>query len=478
MACPIPENPVPDVEQGHAPEKAVSISREQQTMIEKDHDSIHRIPSITRSRSQRDSIKPTGNKIVRILTTRSNASVLDPGPPPDGGVKAWTQALMGHLMIFNTWGLIATFGVFQSYYTTELGLEPSAVSWIGSIQMAGHFGLGMFSGRALDAGLYYWVLIPGVFISSLAMFMTSLCHEYYQLLLAQGIMLALGCGLQFTPTSALVYTYFVKNKALAIAIVASGSATGGLVYPTIARQLLPKIGFAWTTRVMGFMMLGVGAIYVPLLKPRLPPRKSGPLLELAAFREPPYTIYVIGIFLVSFGVFFVYYYINLFAAQVLGATYGTQVNILMVLNGVGLAGRLMPGVLADRYFGGLNTLIPSVFATSVTLYCMPLVKTIPGLYVWAVFYGFLSAAYQGTFPSVLSSMTKDLGKIGVRNGMGYGLVGTASCIGPPIAGALLQSNGGSYLTAQMWGASMIAAGGICLVLGRLSITGLELRVRV
>lgn len=27
----------------------------------------------------------------------------DPGPPPDGGLRAWLQVLMGHLVIINTW---------------------------------------------------------------------------------------------------------------------------------------------------------------------------------------------------------------------------------------------------------------------------------------------------------------------------------------------------------------------------------------
>lgn len=83
--------------------------------------------------------------LAKTLTARSNASVIDPGPPPDGGSKAWTQACMGHLVILNSWGMIATFGVFQTYYTSELGMEPSAVSWIGSMQMLGHFGLGTFN---------------------------------------------------------------------------------------------------------------------------------------------------------------------------------------------------------------------------------------------------------------------------------------------------------------------------------------------
>jgi hypothetical protein len=71
--------------------------------------------------------------LAKTITARSNASVIDPGPPPDGGTKAWTQAFMGHFVVFNTWGMISTFGVFQQHYTADLGLEPSAVSWIGSM---------------------------------------------------------------------------------------------------------------------------------------------------------------------------------------------------------------------------------------------------------------------------------------------------------------------------------------------------------
>jgi hypothetical protein len=104
------------------------------------------VDHLHRSSTHRSRIpKPNLTAIARTITTRSNASLLDPGPPPDGGTKAWTQACMGHLVILNTWGMVATFGVFQTYYTEELGLEPSAVSWIGSIQMLGHFGLGMLS---------------------------------------------------------------------------------------------------------------------------------------------------------------------------------------------------------------------------------------------------------------------------------------------------------------------------------------------
>ena len=34
----------------------------------------------------------------------SPGSAIDPGSPPDGGLQAWTQVAMGHLVVFNTWG--------------------------------------------------------------------------------------------------------------------------------------------------------------------------------------------------------------------------------------------------------------------------------------------------------------------------------------------------------------------------------------
>ena len=41
-------------------------------------------------------------------------------------------------------------------------------------------------------------------------------------------------------------------------------------------------------------MLGTQIIAVALTKQRLPPRKSGPLVEWPAFKELPYTLFAIG----------------------------------------------------------------------------------------------------------------------------------------------------------------------------------------
>ncbi|KAF1833968.1 MFS general substrate transporter [Decorospora gaudefroyi] len=436
---------------------------------------IARIPTHT---SQASRTKRSIAGLAKSLTTRSNASVTDPGPRPDGGTKAWIQAIMGHLVIFNTWGMISTFGVFQQYYTLDLRLEPSAVSWIGSFQMLGHFSLGMFSGRLFDAGYFYWCIIPGMFISATGMFMTSLCTKYWQFFLAQGIMIGLGNGMQFAPTLGLVSTYFKRNRSVALAIMASGSATGGLVYPTVARQLLPRIGFPWTVRVMGFMMVLVGICYCALLTPRLPPRKTGPVLELSAFRELPYSVFLLAVFLIAMGQYFAFYYISSFAVDILDLPYATSINVLLVLNGIGVLGRLVPSYFADKYTGPYNILIPSCFLSALVLYFWPLVESAAGLYAWAVCYGFFVAGFQGIFPAAMTTLTKDMSKLGTRNGQGLAVIGLGTFIGPPIAGALIQSYGGGYLSAQMFAGTAVLLGSFILVMGRCSITGLTLKVRV
>jgi len=257
--------------------------------------------------SRQDGVFGTSTFIMRIETSNSKH---DPGPPPDGGLKAWTQVLMGHLVLINEWGYLTSFGLFQSYYETSLNISPSAVSWIGSVQIFLVYFVGMFSGRALDAGYYHTVLTVGSFLQILGVFMTSISGQYWQLFLAQGICKGLGDGLVFCPTVSLVATYFSSRRALAMACTAAGGGTGGIIFPLIAQQLLPKLGFGWTVRIMGFVILANAAIAISIARVRLPPRKTGAIVEWHAFKESSYTLFCIGMFLNLWAVYFAYFYVS------------------------------------------------------------------------------------------------------------------------------------------------------------------------
>lgn len=232
--------------------------------------------------------------LSRTLSRVRTVDTLDPGPPPDGGVVAWTQAVLTHLVIFNTWGFINSFGLFQSYYVDNMKIgTPSAVAWIGTIQVWILFNIGTFSGRATDAGFFKLTFTLGAVIALFGMFMLSLCTKYWQVFLAQGVCMGIGFGLVFVPSIAIVSTYFLKNRSIALGITVTGSATGGLVFPAIARELLPTAGFPWTVRTMGFVQMACFVVCILFMKPRLPPRKAGPLVEWTAFTELPYSLYLL-----------------------------------------------------------------------------------------------------------------------------------------------------------------------------------------
>lgn len=236
--------------------------------------------------------------------------IIVPTPPPNGGTQAWLQVLMGHLVLINGWGYLSSFGLFQVHYTSTLGATPSAVSWIGSMQIFLVYLVGTFSGRALDAGHFHTILALGSLLQIIAVFATSVCTSYWQVFLAQGVCKGLGDGLVFCPTVSLVATYFSTKRSLAMAFTASGGATGGIIFPLIAQQLLPKVGFEWTVRTMGFVILFNTIVILTLARVRLPPRKSGPLVEWSAFAEPSYLLFCIGMFFNLWAVYFAYFYVS------------------------------------------------------------------------------------------------------------------------------------------------------------------------
>ncbi|KAH8587383.1 major facilitator superfamily domain-containing protein [Bisporella sp. PMI_857] len=394
---------------------------------------------------------------------RTKGSSKEASPPPDGGWSGWVQAGLSHLVIMNTWGSINSFGVFQTYYVTAFDRSPSAISWIGSVQVFLLFFVGTFTGRLTDAGYFRPVFLTGSFLAVLGLFMSALSTQYWQLFLAQGVCCGLGNGCLFCPSMSLLSTYFTKKRSLAIGIAAAGGATGGMVFPAMVQQLLPKIGFAWTMRTLGFVQLALFLICNLGIKVRMPPRTTGALIDWKSFKEMTYVLFATGMFFNYWGVYFAYYYLGSFARSIIGLPYTESINLLIVLNGVGVLGRTIPNYFADRWFGPLNTLIPVALVSSGLSFAWIGVMSQGGLYVWTVVYGFVGAAIQSLFPATLSSLTTDLRMAGTRMGMVFTIVSFAVLTGPPIAGQLIQMNGGAYEYAQIFSgvALLVGSGFLC-----------------
>lgn len=57
-----------------------------------------------------DSKRPGLSRVASHITTHS---LTDPGPPPDGGLKAWVQVACSWLSVLATWGWVNCFGTYS-----------------------------------------------------------------------------------------------------------------------------------------------------------------------------------------------------------------------------------------------------------------------------------------------------------------------------------------------------------------------------
>lgn len=211
-------------------------------------------------------------------------------PPPNGGLVAWLHVLGGFMLFFNTWGLLTSFGVFQTYYESgELFQRPSSdISWIGSIQaFLVQFG-GIASGPIYDRGYLRVLLCVGTFCVVFGHMMLSLSTTYWQALLAQGLCVGIGMGCLFVPCISILPTYFSSKLGFAVGVASAGTSLGGVIYPIVMHRLLGIIGFAWSVRVMGFIALATLTAPIVVMKMRIRPAKPRAVIDWTAFTDLPY----------------------------------------------------------------------------------------------------------------------------------------------------------------------------------------------
>lgn len=84
----------------------------------------------------------------------------------------------------------------------------------------------MLAGPAYDAGHFTALIWAGTLLTVFGYMMTSLCTSYWQVMLAQGLVIGAGSACLFIPSVSVLPQYFVKRRALANGIAASGASFG------------------------------------------------------------------------------------------------------------------------------------------------------------------------------------------------------------------------------------------------------------
>ncbi|KAJ7197449.1 hypothetical protein GGX14DRAFT_471335 [Mycena pura] len=137
------------------------------------------------------------------------------------------------------------------------------------------------------------------------------------------------------------------------------------------------------------------------------------------------------------------FYFPLFYLQLDAVTHGVRPALafdsLVILNASSFVGRLAPGLLAQR-LGVVNIILTASGCGAVLLLCMIALKTFASVVTLGVIFGFWIGVFVTLMAPLVAVLTPDIGELGLRIGVTFGVVGIAGLVGPPINGALLTAH--------------------------------------
>lgn len=288
--------------------------------------------------------------------------------------------------------------------------------------------------------------------------MTSICTSYWQFMLAQGILTGLANGLLMFSALSAVPQWFNRNRGAAMGLAIAGSSLGAVIFPIVLSNLLTKtdIGFGWSVRITGFIMLPFLTFAAVGIRSRLPPRRTRFFLW-SSFREPMYVLLIVSMFFGMIGMFVPLFLLPTYAITK-GMDEGLASYLVAMINGASIFGRVIPGVLGDK-FGRINTLIGASVATSIIIFCWPEAETNAGIIVVASLFGFTSGAIISGGSVAITLCTDDPKNIGTYMGVGMALASFAALVGPPVSGAMMDRYG-RFEEVTYFGGAMTMFGGV------------------
>lgn len=380
--------------------------------------------------------EPVSRSISDQEDTMTTGGEKDQEEFPEGG-RGWIVIIGTFLMMFTTYGLINSFGIYQDIYERKFpDTQPSIISLIGALQPSiVYLASIIVEPLANSIGIRYTLCLASI-VMVVSFMLMSICKQVWQLFLTQGILYGFGAGIAFFTAMSIPSEWFKRKRSLVFGITSAGATIGSVVWPFILQNLTKKIGLDWTNRIIGFIYIPLCLISIWTVIPRFPREKSASFWpKWSVLKDMRYTILSISYGLAMFGLFPPLFYISTFAHR-MGIRKNIADNILTILNSCTLIGRLLPLQLADM-FGRLNVMIPCMLLMGVFPLALWLPATNENLVIaFAVLWGAVSGSCSASYPPALGQLfgLKDnKSRLSIVYLMGI----PGSLAGPSIASALI-----------------------------------------
>ncbi|KAL2380902.1 hypothetical protein RJZ90_004309 [Blastomyces dermatitidis] len=412
---------------------------------------------------------------------------------PEGGLRAWLVVVGSCFGTAVSLGMMNTVGTFHSYIGEHQLKEydEATIGWIFSVFIfLGFFG-GIQIGPVFDARGPRMLMLAGSVCMGTSMLLLGSCTEFWHFMLCFGVLGGLGVSLMVTPVLAAVSHFFLEKRATATGIAAAGGSLGGIIFPLALQKLFYKVGFAWATRIIGFVVIFCCAVAVILVRSRLPPKPGQTVMpNLSIFRDQSYPSLTLGIYFMEWALFVPITYLTSFGLSTGAMSQEMSYQLIAIMNAGSCIGRSVPEYIADK-LGRFDSMIAALVlctAMTLTLWLPASILTTGDSYsssvtvikalsiTYALIFGFASGSNISLTPVCVGQLCH-INDYGRYFATCYRIVSFGTLTGIPIAGSLVRVTGGRYWGVVIWTAACYIASLGCFIWSRACRVGWKLGVK-
>ncbi|KAL2060731.1 hypothetical protein VTL71DRAFT_9372 [Oculimacula yallundae] len=376
---------------------------------------------------------------------------------PEGGTKAWLVVFGSFCIIWATFGLISSVGLFQAYWKEHQLSHYSNgdIGWIAAVNIFFNLFLGVQIGPLFDRYGPKWLLLIGGLLYVVSLVLLAECSKYWHFMLAYGIMNGFSSALLTTTALSVVAHWFERKRGMASGIAFVGSSIGGITFPLILKPTFQHLSWAWSLRIVALICLALVVIGNICIRGRLPPRKNGGAIDLRCFLDARFSWATAGVACFEFVLFGALGLIPTYSLSQ-GFSPQTGFNIIAILNAGSALGRAFSGYVSDR-IGRFNTMLLTLMWTLVVTLALwlPIGNNLVIFYVFAPLFGFGSGSIISMAPVCLGQLCQ-ADQYGQYYGTSYSVVAFATMVCIPVGGELLPRIGATGFVG-FFGGILVAA---------------------
>ncbi len=355
---------------------------------------------------------------------------------------AWRVAVGAALASGTGFGTAYTFGAFFDAMASDFDAGRGATALVFGITLLVFFGFGVVSGPLSDRVGPRRLVVGGALLIAGGLAMTSQVSSVYPGYVTYGIGVGLGGGMIATPMYATAGAWFVRRRAVAMGVVASGNGLGTLLLVPLAESLIDTHG--WRSGYLRLAVLDLCLFGVAALLLARPPGAVAPPPALAHMRavlaQGPFRVLFATGLLFGVSLFVAFAFIVDFATDD-GVSSSRAALLVGIVGATSILGRLGITALTGR----VNSvrLLQGCLAAQPVAFSLWAVSDgrYPVLVAFAVTLGIAYGGFVALGPEVAAVLFGTVGLGGII-GLQFLGAGLGGLIGPTTAGFLADASDG------------------------------------